>query len=287
MSRHHIKMKRYRAYLRDLLLPLVQHTTGSNTPSNFLLRSIRNFTDRVAGAHSWYKHLSMAEDRSFVFSLDPTVNMHYDRRSAKFYDKVRGDGSEFHYTWTPSKDYRERFFFFDYSFCGTMDNANVSDFEGESYFVPQSMCGPTVRVTAAVHRSSCGHRGLYTEALRQIVANEEPNKAFEDLEPQMFSHMQRRFANRPRSKLPEKAARDLSAAASRILTIHDAEAREEAIVIESNKCLLYQQRRERIAFALSLRELCYKIIGPDCTPSVTEVEELFSECVDASNGEHD
>ena len=86
LTRHHIKMKRYRACLRDLLLPLV-HTTGSNTPSNFLLRSIRNFTDRVAGAHSWYKHLSIAEDRSFVFSLDLTVNMHYDQSSAKFYDK--------------------------------------------------------------------------------------------------------------------------------------------------------------------------------------------------------
>ena len=45
----------------------------------------------------------------FVFFLNPVVAMNYDANDKKFLSRVRGDGTEFHYTWMPTTDYRDKY----------------------------------------------------------------------------------------------------------------------------------------------------------------------------------
>ena len=67
---------------------------------------IAKFVRWAASAHSWYKHVPLQEAAVFCFVLDLTVGM---RRTANgFAEQFDGDVRT-HYSWLPTKAYREAF----------------------------------------------------------------------------------------------------------------------------------------------------------------------------------
>merc|ERR1719456_1585883 len=90
-------MSEWRRYAAQLALPS--------------LEQMLNMVHRSAGAHSYYKHLNLGRSARFSFHISKVAGMRRNNGhgSTKWIDYVRGDGTEFHYTWTPTKQYRERF----------------------------------------------------------------------------------------------------------------------------------------------------------------------------------
>eukprot|EP01094_Clydonella_sp_ATCC50884_P006739 TRINITY_DN15942_c0_g1_i1.p1 TRINITY_DN15942_c0_g1~~TRINITY_DN15942_c0_g1_i1.p1 ORF type:complete len:455 (-),score=83.64 TRINITY_DN15942_c0_g1_i1:50-1393(-) len=70
---------------------------------------IENYAGRVSDAHSWYKHLSMSEVHDFLFFLSPVAGCRFSSKMKAWVDQCEGDGSRFHYTWTPTANYRQRY----------------------------------------------------------------------------------------------------------------------------------------------------------------------------------
>lgn len=73
---------------------------------------IEAFADYVAAAHSWYKHLPMQPPGvDFYFYIDPNAGMdHLVHASGEVTVRTRTrDNEPFHYSWTTTADYRDRF----------------------------------------------------------------------------------------------------------------------------------------------------------------------------------
>jgi len=68
---------------------------------------VLQFVARVRSHHSWYKHLPIEQGAVFQFGMSPTAGMRF--RSSDIVEYVHGDGTEFHYTWSSTEDYRKRF----------------------------------------------------------------------------------------------------------------------------------------------------------------------------------
>mmetsp|Transcript_68644 Transcript_68644/g.205870 ORF Transcript_68644/g.205870 Transcript_68644/m.205870 type:complete len:501 (+) Transcript_68644:32-1534(+) len=68
---------------------------------------------RSANAHSYYKHLNIGRTAPFSFHLSQVAGKRRvrgsDGEADHYIDYVRGDGTEFHYTWTPTAEYRRKF----------------------------------------------------------------------------------------------------------------------------------------------------------------------------------
>ena len=84
------------------------------------LQQMANVVGRSANAHSYYKHLNIGRVWPFHFRISAVAGMRAERRDGRTYyvDYVRGDGTEFHYTWTPTAAYRERFGVLQYGDLG-------------------------------------------------------------------------------------------------------------------------------------------------------------------------
>jgi hypothetical protein len=67
---------------------------------------IAKFVRWAASAHSWYKHLPLQDAAVFSFVLDLTVGMR--RTPEGFVDQHEGDART-HYSWLPTRAYREAF----------------------------------------------------------------------------------------------------------------------------------------------------------------------------------
>lgn len=79
---------------------------------------IQEFALFVAGAHSWYKHLPMfPPGGQFCFYLDPAAGMDYVVCADKEYVFLprHDDDRGLHYSWMPTKVYRQRFGSLSYS----------------------------------------------------------------------------------------------------------------------------------------------------------------------------
>jgi len=148
---------------------------------------------RSSNAHSYYKHLNIGRNTPFSFRLDCTAGMRRVSASQRISDEtytnyVRGDGTEFHYTWTPTVEYRTKFGFLAYD-----DGRPMS--LPEDYYSPshQELIQPTGRslqfydvngvgarmpayivddstclCSAAVHGSG-SHHGYYEIAVQILV----------------------------------------------------------------------------------------------------------------------
>ena len=93
------KLRRWRRYAATLEAPTLEQMIAC--------------VKRSATAHSYYKHLDVSRTAPFSFKLSQVAGM---RRTPDddFVDYVRGDGTEFHYTWTETKTYREQFGMLEY-----------------------------------------------------------------------------------------------------------------------------------------------------------------------------
>ena len=121
-------MRRFRQYGRALAA--VEHFGLSRRAST---RQISGFVTYVSGAHSWYKHLPMARDGVFFrFRLDLTARLRHNEEGFSPY--VRGDGTEFHYTWATTDDYRQRYGCLEYEYSDDVGDSmdDTADLEEDS-----------------------------------------------------------------------------------------------------------------------------------------------------------
>jgi hypothetical protein len=253
---------------------------GRQAYQDFLKNAILGYTQRVAGAHSWYKHLPIARGYcKFAFFLDLTSNMY--RRNGKWINAVEGDGTRFHYTWTTTSDYRERFGFFDYreDQSNTVASVNSSPplkvhyHSDEEVHVPNYALGFPVEVTAAMHQGS-GRHNMYVGILSQAVNSRDPSLVNEELSAFVLPSMQSRFFNLPGSKLPSPAAADLERITSEILSRDEELAEEElrnTLRRKAQEALRAQMHRERCAIATSLWELCCHNFGNEWVPTLEDI----------------
>jgi len=168
---------------------------------------------RSATAHSYYKHLDLSRTTLFYFHVSLVAGMRkfrstgstlvldeydnaqrqtsrrrrtrrdhdrrdHDRRS-EYVDYVRGDGTEFHYTWIPTEEYRSKF-----GFLGGGEKQNSLDMESILLDTPTKLgaarmpayitASGTTFCSAIVHGSS---HGLYHKAFEVFI-----NKGREALE---------------------------------------------------------------------------------------------------------
>ena len=259
---------------------------GKQAVRKFLKEAICNFTRRVSGAHSWYKHLSIGREAKFEFFFNTMVNWRLSRRGEEWHweKKERGDGSEFHYTWLPTDEYHKRFAFFD---CRRPTQGNqelrLRDSKHRHMHVPVSLRGPTVDVTAAVHHYAIGHC-LYDRILDAAVRSNKPDLVYDALDPSMFVRIQHR-QRRENMRLPEHAACVLKKAAMALIEhgIHAVDGHElldspmnlpAACRRLASKALIDQQKHERLDIALSLREVCFRMLGEELTPSIADIISL-------------
>mmetsp|Transcript_2849 Transcript_2849/g.5255 ORF Transcript_2849/g.5255 Transcript_2849/m.5255 type:complete len:407 (+) Transcript_2849:63-1283(+) len=123
----YFELRDYRSACRNLIRKH-QHVQGGDSftilPRDFgkptcekelsnYAKQIKNFIFRVAGAHSYYKHMSLLGDNyGFQFTLNPFVNMR--KVDGKFIEQTEGDGTRFHYTWCTTEKYRGLYGILDY-----------------------------------------------------------------------------------------------------------------------------------------------------------------------------
>jgi hypothetical protein len=117
------------------------------------------------GAHSWYKHLPVREYVPFVFFLNPVVAMNYDAENKKFIRRVRGDGTEFHYTWMPSDEYRERFGCLDY-FDG--EPLAVSSVDDRTLPIPENLKETATAYVNAMLHSRSDNYGMLDASYKEL-----------------------------------------------------------------------------------------------------------------------
>jgi len=111
-SRDGTKCQPTRQALRRRLAGWRRHAATFELPS---LKQMVQCVVRSASAHSYYKHLNISRTAPFSFHLSHTACMRAMHRGKgrdavrEWVAYVRGDGTEFHYTWTPTAEYTERY----------------------------------------------------------------------------------------------------------------------------------------------------------------------------------
>mmetsp|Transcript_20523 Transcript_20523/g.69445 ORF Transcript_20523/g.69445 Transcript_20523/m.69445 type:complete len:480 (-) Transcript_20523:237-1676(-) len=99
-----------------------KYADGIEAPS---AQQMVNVISRSANAHSYYKHLNIGRTAPFSFHLSQVAGKRHvggdcDGEAEHYVDYVRGDGTEFHYTWTPTAEYRR-----DFGMVAYMDGASM------------------------------------------------------------------------------------------------------------------------------------------------------------------
>lgn len=185
---------------------------------------------RAATAHSFYKHLSLERKWWFSFGLSATAGMRY--AGGKWIDYVRGDGTEFHYTWTPTADYRKNFGMLTYTderpadTTGRWQTMKLSHTgsDGSALWQPGYVCAAAAtRCSAAVHGES--RHGFYTLAYSTL--EEHGRAAIEGQRVQgtlSTATLQRRHAGHE-IQLPPEVIDGLEALHSHLPAIREAASR--------------------------------------------------------------
>jgi hypothetical protein len=97
-----LRLSEYRALVRSLPVP---------TPLQ-----VRHFAEFVAGAHSWYKHLSLLRaNEPLQFFLDPAAGMQHTHAADGSVTAAPRYARGLHYSWLPTAEYRERFGYLAFS----------------------------------------------------------------------------------------------------------------------------------------------------------------------------
>jgi hypothetical protein len=134
LASHIHTWNKYRDELRKNLVDIagvVASTTTTTSPQeeqrqlchDFLTRAIPAYTWWVCKSHSWYKHLPTRGNAArFGFKCDLRANKRRMMRTdntdstdddtaplCHYVDFEKGDGTEFHYTWMPTKQYQQLF----------------------------------------------------------------------------------------------------------------------------------------------------------------------------------
>jgi len=122
---------------------------------------VLQFVARVRSHHSWYKHLPIERGTFFQFAMSPTAGMRFCPDGIKEY--VRGDGTEFHYTWRATSEYRKRFHCFVWRETdeekSQLQDCTVESLDSKPLLLP-AMSSSYIPVTACVYPHSPGYNLL-------------------------------------------------------------------------------------------------------------------------------
>ena len=157
---------RWRAAMKDVPIPTPQQ--------------VRNYVRYVCAAHSWYKHLPIVAGTSISLYLSPTSCMKQVRHNdgtRVFEPYVPGDGTQFHYNWTPTDEYRKHYGHLSYNLRHRResdgDEIRVLGLDGQ--LIPNMIPLRATPVTAVMHEMSIesGHGNLYDSLVAEIWQTEQ------------------------------------------------------------------------------------------------------------------
>lgn len=110
---------------------------------------IEAFSDYVAAAHSWYKHLPMQPPGvGYYFYIDLNAGMdHLVHASGEVMVRARTpDTDPFHYSWMTTADYRERFGCLAFSCAAGSSVFGTDQVSGETVLVDGNSLNPVLQV---------------------------------------------------------------------------------------------------------------------------------------------
>lgn len=160
-----LSLDQYRRLCRQLPLPTGEH--------------IINFAEFVSEAHSWYKHLPLRPQGVAVrFFIYPSAGMQrtMDESGAVAVEERLKTG--FHYSWIPTKQYRERFGYLSFALQGAPTAADathrnsikVSSDDEAVIYDPESQClvdlPSEIVLAGTAHINAFVHRGASQQLLR-------------------------------------------------------------------------------------------------------------------------
>lgn len=109
-----LSLDRYRHLCRQLPTPTAEHMS--------------NFAEFVSEAHSWYKHLPLRPPGVAVrLFLDPSAGMQRTMDESGEVGVEERLKTGFHYSWIPTKEYRDRFGYLAFSLQGAPTAADASN----------------------------------------------------------------------------------------------------------------------------------------------------------------
>jgi len=275
-----LKMKLYEIVANDGS-ESVNPTVTPEKCQEFLCDAIFAFTKRVATAHSWYKHLPVAEGiAKFYFSLDLSSNRRM--KDGRWIDFVDGDGTRIHYSWLPTASFRKRYGCFDYSraeeWGSTVRWNNPENGKAEQVVtVPKSFRPSPASVTAVVHGSKVLFRGRKLSYMHHLEAeiSQGPSLLAETNLPKEAIRNLQMIAQ----ALADPSS-DLSSLRNALLgTFHTHVPGDDLADLFSEVpsrddlsrwadfAIDLQRIRERFQMAKSLRRLCLLVYGDELTPS--------------------
>jgi len=143
---------------------------------------VLRFVARVRSHHSWYKHLPIERGTSFQLAMSPAAGMRFTPDGIKEY--VRGDGTEFHYTWCPTAEYRKHFHCFVWRQADEerdlVRGYTVDSLDAKPLLVPP-LASSSIPVTACVYPHSRGYQLLASVYGKYKTLRTEGSFNFKDL----------------------------------------------------------------------------------------------------------
>jgi len=152
---------------------------------------VLQFVVRVRGHHSWYKHLPIEEGVAFRLGMSPVAGMR--QTDDQYIEYVMGDGTQFHYTWCTTEDYRRRFHFFVWEeICKSSSDPLVTTTPdmARPLLVPL-LPSSIVPVTACVHIDASGYY-LLADVYRRFKSSKDAGSSDLEQLPQATSLYTRR-----------------------------------------------------------------------------------------------
>ena len=116
MQKYYEAEKEERNLLKPRVLELLQQVQVDEESHNIAPRQIVDYSFTIARSHSWYKHIPQYSGFAFLrVGFDKkTWSRGFNEETGKYKEYLTGDGTEFHYTWMPSKERWDAYNVMDY-----------------------------------------------------------------------------------------------------------------------------------------------------------------------------
>ena len=116
MQKYYEAEKEERNLLKPRVLELLQEVQVDEESHNIAPRQIVDYSFTIARSHSWYKHIPQYSGFAFLrVGFDKkTWSRGFNEETGKYKEYLTGDGTQFHYTWMPSKKRWDAYNVMDY-----------------------------------------------------------------------------------------------------------------------------------------------------------------------------
>ena len=116
MQKYYEAEKEERNLLKPRVLELLQQVQVDEESHNIAPRQIVDYSFTIARSHSWYKHIPQYSGFAFLrVGFDKKAwSRGFDEETGTYKEYLTGDGTQFHYTWMPSKKRWDAYNVMDY-----------------------------------------------------------------------------------------------------------------------------------------------------------------------------